>query len=106
MIIQQGDQYAISFRIKIGNTVATPQTVDDVRVQIKTELKEISDASLVYNSEKQTWDYYLTEEMTRAILTASVDYQVGVKVGSNIRYSPVKRLQVGHSIIKDAWSDG
>ena len=106
MIIQQGDQYAISFHIRVGNAIATPQSVDDVRIQIKSSLKDISDASLTYNSEKQTWDYFITEEMTRLITTSQVEYQVGIKVGDTIRYSPVNRLSVGKSIIKDAWSGG
>lgn len=104
--IQQGDQYAISFQIKLSGEVVTPDNVDDVRIQVRKDLRNIADASLVYNSNKETWDYFLTEEMTRTITASSVEYQVGIKIGNNIRYSPVKKLPVGQSIIKDQWSNG
>ena len=105
-MIQQGDQYAISFKIKLSGEIVTPDDVDDVRIQVRKDLRNIYNESLVYNEDKKTWDYFLTEDMTRMITSSSVEYQVGIKIGNNIKYSAVKRLPVGRSIIKDRWSNG
>ena len=106
MTLYRGDQYAIPFVVKLKDTLVTPEMVEDVRIQIGDSLRELASESLSYNPEKQTWDFYVTEEFTRSLTGRTVLYQVGIKVGGEIRYSPTKQLPIGDNIIKAVWSDG
>ena len=47
----------------------------------------------------------MTEEFTRSLSGRVVLYQVGIKIGEEIRYSPAKQLPIGDNIIKAVWSD-
>ena len=105
MTLFRGDQYAVPFVVKLKDTVITPEMVEDVRIQIGDNLREMTDASLVYNPDKQTWDYYVTEEFTRSLSGRTVMYQVGIKIGNEIRYSAAKQLPIGDNIIKAVWAD-
>lgn len=105
MIIYQGDQYAIPFKIRIKGTVITPENSDDVRIQIEDTLYQASDETLQFNSEKNTWEVFLTEEMTRAFIDGGIVYQVGVKMGDVIRHGAKRRLKIDDNIIRAEWSD-
>ena len=105
MVVYQGDQYAIPFKVRIGSTIITPENSDDVRIQIEDTLYQASDNTLHFNSLKNTWDIFLTEEMTRAFSSGTVEYQVGVKIGENIRHTSKRRLKIDNNIIKAEWSD-
>lgn len=105
VVLYRGDQYAIPFVVRLKREIVTPEMVDDVRIQIGTSLKEMSEQTLVWNSDKQTWDFYVTEEFTRSLTSNVVQYQVGVKVGNEIRYSRAAQLVIGDNIIKAVWSD-
>ena len=105
MTLFRGDQYAVPFIVKLKDTVVTPEMVQDVRIQIGTDLREMTSASLTYNPDRQTWDFYVTEAFTRSLSGRTVMYQVGIKVGDEIRYSPAKQLPIGDNIIKAVWSD-
>lgn len=106
MIIYRGDQYAIPFIIRLGSDIVTPEVTDDVRVQIGDDLRGKLEGGLVFNPEKNSWDYYVTEEFTRIFSNGSVPYQVGIKIGSEIRYSQKGRLRIDDNIIEAEWSDG
>ena len=106
MIVYRGDQYAIPFKVRIGKTIVTPELVDDVRIQIDGDLREESAESLIFNPDKNTWDYYVTEDFTRRLAHGSVSYQVGVKLGSEIRYSSPGKIRLGDNIIEKRWNDG
>ena len=98
MIIYRGDQYAIPFIIRLGSTPVTPDMVDDV-------LREHLEQSLTFNPDKNSWDFYVTEEFTRMLTDGTVPYQVGIKMGDEIRYSQRGRLRIDDNIIEAVWSD-
>ena len=105
MIIYRGDQYAVPFIIRMGKSIVTPEMVDDVRIQIGNDLREQSVQSLTFKPEKNSWDFYVTEEFTRKFAKGSVPYQIGVKIGSEIRHSAQGTLRIDDNIIKAEWSD-
>ena len=105
MIIYRGDQYAIPFIIRLGSTPVTPDIVDDVRIQVGSDLRELLEQSLTFNPDKNSWDFYVTEEFTRMLTNGTVPYQVGIKMGDDIRYSQRGRLKIDDNIIEAVWSD-
>ena len=105
MIIYQGDQYAIPFSIKLNGTDVTPELVEDVRIQVADQLLSSASGGITFNSETGVWDFPVDEEMTRALSTGAVQYQVGLKIDGVIRYSPTLSLNVGKSIIRAGWSN-
>lgn len=106
MTIYQGDQYKIPFIVKLSGSIVTPEAVQDIRIQLANELYSMSNGTLDWNEEKQSWDVTVTETLTRALNEGYVPYQVGVKIGDVIRYSPIAKLNVSNSIIKAVWADG
>ena len=105
MTIYQGDQYAVPFVVRLGGELVTPAMGCEVRIQLAGELHSSAE-DLAYNAESQVWELPLTEAVSRALAGGTAPYQVGVKIGDVIRYSPVARLTVGQSIIKAVWAGG
>ena len=105
MTLYRGDQYAVPFVVKLKDEIVTPEMVADVRIQIGSDLREMTSHSLTYNPDNQTWDFYVTEDFTRSLSGRIVLYQVGIKIGEEIRYSPAQQLPIGDNIIKAVWSD-
>ena len=100
--ITQRDQYAIPFALTAHGEVVTLENVDDVRIQIGGALKSYSGGTLSYNASDKTWLYPVTEAETAA-LGSSVAYQVGIKLGDAIAYSPTGTLLINANIVKEAW---
>lgn len=105
MIIYSGDQYAIPFTVKIGNELITPENCTDLRIQIGSDLRSWGSSTIDFNTENNTWDFYLTEDLTRSLLKGPLPYQIGVKMGDEIRYSSTRTLRIDDSIIKAVWSN-
>lgn len=105
MAIQQGDQFAIPFYIKNGDSIVSPDLVDDVRIQIGATLKTYSNGELTYDAANHVFGFPVTQDETRAFLCATnpVQYQVGLKIGTDIVYSAVGKLMVKASIIGEDW---
>lgn len=106
MRIQQGDQYAIPVSIKSGNEVITPENCSDVRVKIDDVMisYEGGTGQLSYNDRDKTWCFPLTEDISFGY-DNSIQIQVGVKFDDDFVYSPVQRIDIGRSIIKEMWSN-
>lgn len=102
-VIRQGDQYAIPFHVTVGGSAVTPDNCDDVRIQIGRQLKSYQANGLTYNAENQTWLFPVSESST-ALMRTSIEYQVGVKVGSQIVYSAAGAIRIADNIIKEAWN--
>lgn len=102
MKIQQGDQYAIPVKIKSGDMTITPEDCTDVRIKISDSMLSYKDEEVTFNPIDQTWCFPLTEELSFG-LNHLVNIQVGVKFGDDYLYSPVQTIEIGTSIIKDAW---
>ena len=105
MIVYPGDQYAIPFKITIGNTVVTPIEASDIRIKIGSDMREYSKGELTFNSIKKTWDYYVDEDFTRSHENVSIPFQVGVKIGESIRHSAKGHIKFDNNIIKVEWSN-
>ena len=106
MIIQQGDQYAIPISIKSGSEVITPENCSDVRVKIDDIMVSYNNGSgdLTYNAADRSWCFPLTEDISFKF-SNSIQVQVGVKFDDDYVYSPVQRVDVSLSIIKEKWSN-
>ena len=102
MIIHQGDQYAIPVKIKLGNEIITPGNCNDVRIKINDKLLEYSTGGLLYSATEQVWQFPLTESISFNYGN-TVMIQIAVKLGTDYLYSPVKKVEVGSSIIKELW---
>lgn len=100
--IQKGDQYSIPLALKFNGEDVTPQTVDDVRVQIGGILLAYVGGSLTYDSESKVWFFPLTEEQTRD-MPPVVCFQCAVKQGHDLYYSDISYIPFGDSIIKETW---
>lgn len=106
MVIYQGDQYAIPFIIKIGKTLVTPEIVSDLRIEVENDLRSYLEGTIAFNPQKNSWDYFVTEEFTRRLSQGSIPFQVGIKIGNDIRHSAKGRISLNDNIIKVEWSDG
>lgn len=102
-IIQQGDEYALPFKIKKDDNVITPSDITDLRIQIADNLKSYLNNEITYNTETQEWNYPLTQEETVVLDGATVPLQIGIKQSGNIYYSQTISAVVGKSIIKEEW---
>lgn len=103
MIVYQGDQYAIPFIIRIGRTLVTPENVDDVRIEIGSDLRSYLDETIDFDSEKGSWNYFVTEDFTRSLSTGSIPFQIGIKMGDTVRHSAKGRISLDDNIIKVEW---
>lgn len=106
MKIQQGDQYAIPITIKSGSEVITPENCSDVRVKIDNLMISYDGGAgnLSYNSTDKTWCFPLSEDISFKY-SDSIQVQVAVKFDDDYVYSPVQRIDIGRSIIKDKWAN-
>ena len=106
MKIQQGEQYAIPISIKSGSEVITPENCSDVRVKIDDIMISYENGSgdLSYNSADKTWCFPLTEDISFKY-PDSIQVQVAVKFDDDYVYSPVQRVDIGRSIIKEKWAN-
>ena len=46
MTLYRGDQYAVPFIVKLKDEIVTPETATDVRIQIGSDLREMTSHSL------------------------------------------------------------
>lgn len=106
MVIYQGDQYAIPFIIRVGRTLVTPENASDIRIEIDNDLRSYLDGTISFDPEKNSWNYFVTEEFTRSLSTGSIPFQVGIKMGETIRHSAKGRISLDDNIIKVEWFDG
>jgi len=103
MQIQQGDQYAIPFSIKQGNTVITPQNCDNVKISFCGKTKDYVRGELTFNTTTNVWEYPLTEAQTKNKNLYLSNYQVAIKIGTDIIYSEVSGLSIAMSEITEDW---
>jgi len=103
LIIQQGDQYMLLFKIKKDGVYITPSNVQDVRIQIGAVLKTYSKSELTFDTVSSEWRYPLTQKETIAIEDNYADIQIGVKETNQISYSPTIQAYIGKSIINKEW---
>ena len=100
MRIQQGDQYAIPFPIYVGDALATPENVAGVRIKINDTMHDYPDGELSYDSDRNVWQYPLSEENTMSWPLAELPAQVGVKLdNTDWRYCPTFWINLEHNII-------
>lgn len=102
--LQQGDQFAIPFPVFIGDTLATPDNVTGVRIQIEEDLCEYP-GTLTFDAEAGCWQYPLTESQTRTWALDKHPAQVGVRIGDDdFRYCPTFYVWLEKNIITEEWS--
>lgn len=99
-VIQQGAQYYLPFRIRQNGTVLSPDNVDDVKIKVGDVTKQFSKGELTYTGE--TWMYQLKQEYTMRLVN-DAKVQVSVRIGNNIYPSPLFKIHIGTSIIKDGF---
>ena len=104
LILVQGDQYNVPVQVTLNGTVITPDNSTDVRIQMGDTLYSYADNELTYDSDAKAYLFPLTEEQTRNMGKAAF-FQVGVKQGTDISYSPEEIITIEQSIITEAWDD-
>ena len=103
--MQQGDQYAVRVDIKQGGEALEPADVAGVKVQLGDIVREYPDGDLTYDSTLESWLFPVTQAETLA-LEGTVSAQVQVNLGgepAQIVGSPVRRVRVDGSIIRQVW---
>lgn len=100
--IQQGDAYYLPIVIAGENgTPLTDEDVSGVRIGIG-EFSATYPGTVEYDNGQ--WMFPLTQEMTYALTSGMVDFQVQVKMGNDVVYgSRVKKVTVDKSLLIGVW---
>ena len=100
-VIQQGDQYAIEFIVKAGDSVITPDNCDDMKIMVGGFEKTYSSGELLFSD--GTWYFPMTQEMSLSFTKNIASVQAQYKDGTEIRGTPVYTMGVDISIIREVW---
>lgn len=102
-MIRQGDQFPLTFTIKDGDTIISPDSCSDLKCKINKRIYKYSREEIDYINDK--WQVYVLQEDT---LNAGgkLDIEVQVKFSGNpgvIKSSGVVNLTVDPSSITEEW---
>lgn len=100
--IISGEQYPISFVLRQGTIVYTPENIAEVRAKIGKFSAAYPDGDLIYAND--AWQFPMKQEMTYQLKSGTADFQVqGKTAGGNIFSTKITKITVGPTIFGGAW---
>lgn len=99
--IIRGAQYQVPIIIKQGDTVITDQNADGVKVCFDTAVASYPGGGLTYS--EGVWLFPLTQELSLAMESGEVDFQIQVKIGDTVIPTKIKKIKVDDTAIKGVW---
>jgi len=99
--IIRGAQYLLPIVIKQGETVITSENADGVKVCVDTAVATYPNGGLTF--EDGVWYYPITQDLSLTLEEGEVDFQIQVKIGTNVLPSKVQKIKIGESIIEGTW---
>lgn len=106
-IMMQGDSYPVPVTLYFEQTdePLTPDMVSDVEINVGDSLrKTYANGEAWYDTELRQWYFVPTQEETFALEPGKHKVQARIKF-ANGQYSPVKGIDVGTIVIRDAQSE-
>lgn len=101
--VVKGDAYILPIKIMQGTSPLTPSDVTDVRIQVGDILKTYSKNEITFDTTTNEWNYPLTQKQTYEFSDNFTKVQVGVKIGTDIKYSFTQSININENIIQKEW---
>lgn len=105
MDIKKGEQFLLPFEITLGDTPATPENIDGLRIKVVNRLCEWPNGEITYGDENGVWNYPVLQEQSLTFFEGPRKAQVAVRVGNTILKTEVFPINVKDSIIMERWDD-
>lgn len=102
-MIRQGDQFPLTFSIKDGATIISPETCNDLKIKINNKVYKHSKGEISFLNDK--WQVYILQEDT-INSGGSFNIEAQVKFSGNpgvIKSTGVVNIKVDPSSITEEW---